>query len=248
MNIALTQIAVLANMEADHAQRKFVKHINGVSSFSSTGGDLAADTLTFTSYLGSLEYQYIIEHSEDEDLQGRSYFAMAYVLDEQLKQYDDALLGYQNAIQLAKDPVIQAQSYYRSGLIYQESLDEQNKAVDMYEALVKNYSGSSDSTINAMVADAGLRKSELYAKLGRLDDALVDALATLKRTYETPNATIPQKVSAQYNLGFLHFDKAQSLFSIDVGTDLQPYIDASRQSANAYFAVGKAAPINRTGP
>ena len=61
MNIALTQIAVLANMEADHAQRKFVKHINGVSSFSSTGGDLAADTLTFTSYLGSLEYQYIIE-------------------------------------------------------------------------------------------------------------------------------------------------------------------------------------------
>ena len=61
MNIALTQIAVLANMEADHAQRKFVKHINGVSSFSSTGGDLAADKLTFTSYLGSLEYQYIID-------------------------------------------------------------------------------------------------------------------------------------------------------------------------------------------
>ena len=61
MNIALTQIAVLSNMEADHAQRKFIKHINGVSSFSSTGGDLAADTLTFTSYLGSLEYQYIIE-------------------------------------------------------------------------------------------------------------------------------------------------------------------------------------------
>ena len=61
MNIALTQIAVLGNMEADHAQRKFIKHINGVKSFSSTGGDQAADKLTFTSYLGPLEYQYIID-------------------------------------------------------------------------------------------------------------------------------------------------------------------------------------------
>ena len=51
MNIALTQIAVLSNMEADHAQRKFIKHINGVSSFSSTAGDQAVDKLTFTSYL-----------------------------------------------------------------------------------------------------------------------------------------------------------------------------------------------------
>ena len=34
MNIALTNIAVLSNMEADHAQRKFMKHINGVTSFS----------------------------------------------------------------------------------------------------------------------------------------------------------------------------------------------------------------------
>jgi len=53
-------------MEADYAQRKFIKHINGVSSFSSTGGDQAADKLTFTSYLedednNKLEYQYIID-------------------------------------------------------------------------------------------------------------------------------------------------------------------------------------------
>ena len=61
MNIALTQIAVLANMEADHAQRKFVKHINGVKSFSSSAEDLAVDKLTFTSYLGNVEYQYIID-------------------------------------------------------------------------------------------------------------------------------------------------------------------------------------------
>ena len=61
MNIALTNIAILSNMEADHAQRKFMKHINGITSFSSVAGDQAADKLTFTSYLGGLEYQYVID-------------------------------------------------------------------------------------------------------------------------------------------------------------------------------------------
>ena len=60
MNIAFTNMAVFANMEADYAQRKFIKHINGANSFSSTAGDQAVDKLTFTSYLGGLEYQYII--------------------------------------------------------------------------------------------------------------------------------------------------------------------------------------------
>ena len=208
---------------------------------------LAELNTTIGDYSASVqEYQYIIEHTDDEDLKGRSYFAMAYVLDEQLKQYNDALLGYQNAIQLADDPVVQAQSYYRSGLIYQEKLNELDKAADKYEALVKGYSASTNSNINAMVADAGLRKSDLYAKLGRLDHAIADAVATWKRTNENPNSTVPQKVSAQYNLGFLYFDKAQSLFDNTPGTDLQPYIDASRQSANAYFAVSKAAqPIEK---
>ena len=64
MNIALTNIAVLSNMEADHAQRKFMKHINGITSFSSVAGDQAADKLTFTSYLGGLEYQYVIDDDE----------------------------------------------------------------------------------------------------------------------------------------------------------------------------------------
>tara|TARA_Y100000758_G_scaffold263636_1_gene202621 strand:+ start:57 stop:626 length:570 start_codon:yes stop_codon:yes gene_type:complete len=61
MNIALTNIAILSNMEADHAQRKFMKHINGVTSFSSDAEDQAADKLTFTSYLGDLVYQYVID-------------------------------------------------------------------------------------------------------------------------------------------------------------------------------------------
>jgi len=61
MNIALTQIAVLANMEADYAQRNFIKHINGVEEFSDTADDLNTDILKFTSYLGNADYAYYID-------------------------------------------------------------------------------------------------------------------------------------------------------------------------------------------
>ena len=61
MNIARTQIAVLANMEADYAQRNFIKHINGVKSFSDTADDLDTDILKFTSYLGNADYAYYID-------------------------------------------------------------------------------------------------------------------------------------------------------------------------------------------
>ena len=63
MNIAFTNMAVFANMEADYAQRNFIKHINGVKSFSVTDGDLTVDKLTFTSYLEDAEYQYEIDDS-----------------------------------------------------------------------------------------------------------------------------------------------------------------------------------------
>ena len=61
MNIALTQIAVLANMEADYAQRNFIKHINGVEEFSDTADSLDTDILKFTSYLGNADYTYYID-------------------------------------------------------------------------------------------------------------------------------------------------------------------------------------------
>ena len=61
MNVAFTNMAVLANMEADYAQRNFIKHIKGVSSFSTTANDLSADSLRFTSYFGGVEYEYYID-------------------------------------------------------------------------------------------------------------------------------------------------------------------------------------------
>ena len=39
------------------------------------------------------EYQYITENTDDANLKGNSYFAMAIALDDHLSQYDDALLA-----------------------------------------------------------------------------------------------------------------------------------------------------------
>ena len=59
MNIAFTNMAVFANMEADYAQRSFIKHINGVESFSE--GNLTVNNLRFTSYLNGAVYEYTID-------------------------------------------------------------------------------------------------------------------------------------------------------------------------------------------
>ena len=59
MNVAFTNMAVLANMEANYAQRKFIKDINGVSSFSN---GLTDSTLIFTSSFNGSEYEYVIDN------------------------------------------------------------------------------------------------------------------------------------------------------------------------------------------
>ena len=178
------------------------------------------------------EYQYIIENTDDANLRGNSYFAMAIALDDHLSQYDDALLAYQNAIQVKAGAIVSAQSYYRTGLLYQQKLNDQENALIAYETLVKDYSGEPDKNIQEMVGDASLRKSDLYQRLGRLEDAIAGAIET--RDWAQLQS---QKISAQYSLGSLYFDRAKSLYSDEAGTDLQYYIDASRESAAAYMEV-----------
>ena len=91
-----------------------------------------------------------------------------------------------------------------------------------------------------MAADGGIRRSDLYVKLGRMDDAIAQAIAARDAAQTTA-----QKVSAQYNLGYLYFDQARKLFSDKPGTDLQPYIDASRQAATAYVESANTAAADK---
>ena len=186
------------------------------------------------------EYQYVIQHTDDDDQKGRSYFSIAYAQDEHLNQYDDSLLNYQNAIQLSKDTLIRAQAYYRMGLIYQEKLNDPENALKAYETLISQFGAESNTSIQSMAADGGIRRSDLYLKLGRVDDAIAQAVAAREAAQ-----TVPQKVSAQYNLGLLYFGEARKLFSDKPGTDLQPYIDASRNAATAYVKAANIAPVDK---
>ena len=92
-----------------------------------------------------------------------------------------------------------------------------------------------------MVADAGIRRSSLYVELGRLNEAIAEAEEALERTKANPKASMSEKCAAQYNLGFLYSDQARSLFSNEAGTELKPYIDASRAAGAAFFEVNTLA-------
>ncbi|MDE0466590.1 MAG: tetratricopeptide repeat protein [Candidatus Poribacteria bacterium] len=208
---------------------------------------LAELNATLGDYAGAVqEYQYIIENTEDADMKGRSYFAMAFAQEEQLKVYQDALMSYQNAIELVEDTLVKAQSYYRMGLIYQDQLQQPSKALEVFQTLIGEHSGSENASVASMVADAGIRRSTLYVELGRLDEAIAEAVEALDRTKGSEKASVAEKAAAQYNLGFLYSDKARSLFSTEAGTDLKPYIDASRNAAGTFFeVVSIAAPVEK---
>ena len=193
------------------------------------------------------EYQYIIANNDDPDLKGRSYFAMAYAQDEHLKMYDVALQSYQNAIDLA-DNVVKAQSYYRMGLIYQEKVNELDKALEVFQNLIANHSTEQNTGVASMVADASLRRSELYVKLGRLDEAIAEAVSSVETLKASSSATVSQKAAAQYNLGYLYSDKARSLLPPEPtpGFDAKDYIDMSGQAAAAFYEVSKiSAPVEK---
>ena len=235
---AFKAVTALEGQTEDEARKSLIFQAHSrLAELNATLGDHAASVQ---------EYQYIIENTDEADMKGRSYFAMAFAQEEQLKTYQEALMSYQNAIELVEDALIKAQSHYRIGLIYQDQLKQPSKALETFQTLIGEYSGSSDSNIASMVADAGIRRSTLYVELGRLDEAIAEAVEALDRTKGNPNASVAEKSAAQYNLGFLYSDKARSLFSTEAGTDLQPYIDASRNAAGAFFEVTSiAAPVEK---
>ena len=236
---AFMQVTALEGQTEDEARKNLISQSHSrLAELHSNVGDYPAAVK---------EYQYIIANTEEDDLRGRSYFAMAYAQDEHLKVYDDALANYQNAIELADD-MVKAQSYYRMGLIYQDKLNEFDKALEVFQNLIANHSEAQNTGVASMVADANLRRSELYVKLGRLDEAIAEAVSSVDDLKANPTATVSQKVAAQYTLGFLYSDKARTLYPEELppGFDLKPYFDKSGLAAAAFFEVGKlAAPVEK---
>ena len=90
MNIALTQIAVLSNMEADYAQRNFKKHIDGAETFVA---GCTPKLLKYTDH-SSTQYQYkfvdrILQYSNDN---GTTFGTLL----ENVVGIDEDTLGYRS--------------------------------------------------------------------------------------------------------------------------------------------------------
>jgi len=90
MNIALTQIAVLSNMDADYAQRNFKKHIDGAETFVA---DCTTKILKYTDH-SSTQYQYkfvdrILQYSNDN---GSTFGTLL----ENVVGIDEDTLGYRS--------------------------------------------------------------------------------------------------------------------------------------------------------
>ncbi len=236
---AFKQVTALEGQTEDETRQNLISQAHSrLAELLSSVGDYAAAVK---------EYQYIIANTEDDDLRGRSYFAMAYAQDEHLKVYDEALKNYQNAIQLADD-LVKAQSYYRMGLIYQEKVNQPDKALEAFQTLREKYGTEPNTGVASMVADAGLRRSELLVKLGRLEEAIAEEVVSVEALKSNPTATVSQKVAAQYQLGFLYSDKARTQYPEELppGFDLKPYIETSSSAAAAFFEVSKlASPVEK---
>jgi len=183
------------------------------------------------------EYQYIVNHSDEKKTQSRAYFAMALAQDDQLQDYENAVLNYQNAANLAEDVLTKAQSRYREGLIYydEKKMEDQEKALLAFDTLINEFGGEQDDNTQAMISDARARRADLYDKLGRLDDALAGAESARTEAMASPKATLTQKIQAQYQVGLLTFKKARSFYNEDEGAYNKEYKETSRKAVDAYI-------------
>ena len=97
MNIALTQIAVLSNMEAAYAQRNFKKHIDGAQTFVA---DCTTKILKYTDH-SSTQYQYkFVDRTVENPISTLQYSndngATFGILLENVVGIDEDTLGYRS--------------------------------------------------------------------------------------------------------------------------------------------------------
>jgi len=180
------------------------------------------------------EYQYIIQNTNDKATLERTYFAMGYAYDDKLKNYTQAVNAYQKAAEFNMDNLIQAQVYYRLGLLYESKIKDQNAALQNLNELISRFSEETDANIQAMVADARVRRSNIFINQGRLEDAIADAEKAKDDVMASLNSTLSQKILAWYQLGYLYLQKAQGLFKEGVGGYDEQYKLATRKAAETY--------------
>ena len=175
----------------------------------------------------SAEYQRLAEASSTPLIRLQSLMALADILENNLNDRARALTNYQAASSVEIESDFIAQALYSSGLILADMSAEAKgggdnegakafaeQAILTFEQLANDFEQSENSQVKLMVADAGVRASDLYTLAGRdLAGAINEAMAARDRAVEAGD--VAQKVQAQYQVANLRNRYANQLRSSD---------------------------------
>jgi tetratricopeptide (TPR) repeat protein len=188
------------------------------------------------------EYQYISQHAKTDKIKAQALISMANIYETNIGDYQAAIDAYRQVAQMNIDPLFTSSAYYRMGLIYANNLKDMQNASMMFDALIKGFADSQDSSIQAMVSDASVRLSDIYFKQGDLEKAITEAERIADMVLNSPKSSMLQKVQSQYQVGYLYSQLARRFYEEEGGNTpgteaYNNYTDAARKSAQAYAKV-----------
>lgn len=194
--------------------------------------------------VAAAEYQFLAEHSTDSNMQLRSYLSLADIYENQVGDRGQAIANYSMAANVGGDSDYAAQALYRAGVLLTEAAaageaGAVDEAIAMFESLQTRFADSADGQVQLMVADSGVRASDLYVQTGNIDTALAKALQARDRSVTTGD--VVQMVQAQYQVANLRSRQARALYDNAEGSANTAYKQASRESVQDYLQVAEYA-------
>ncbi|GIX05758.1 MAG: hypothetical protein KatS3mg115_0161 [Candidatus Poribacteria bacterium] len=187
------------------------------------------------------QYLALAEKGSTNDLQTRSYFSAAQLYRDQLGDLEKAAEAFVAAADISENVVLAANGLYQAGLLYSDLYDSTQdqamaqKAIEVFERLQQEYQDLQDQTVQLMVADAGVRASDLYVRMGSLDAAIQRAAQARDRAMQTGD--LVQKVQAQYQYANLLAQQARTLFDPAENAPNTEYRQASRVAIQEFLRV-----------
>ncbi|MDA1191365.1 MAG: tetratricopeptide repeat protein, partial [Candidatus Poribacteria bacterium] len=187
-------------------------------------------------------YETVAAKSANPDIKSRALLQVADIYENQLGDMDKAVENYLSASEIAEGAYA-AQALYRSGILLAQQYEGSNpknadyatRAIAAFEALQDGHADSENSNVQLMVADGGVRASDLYVKTGNVTAALERAITARDRALQTND--VVQRVQAQYQVANLKAQRARAAFDSREGATNTAYRNQSRDAVQEYLKV-----------
>ena len=194
------------------------------------------------------EFQRLADTTANPMTKLQSFLTLADIHENSLQDIPGALAHYQAAAMVQVESDLVAQALYKAGVILynmanQAKTDGDNdaakayavQAIETFETLGEKFEGSSNTQVNLMVADAGVRASDQYTLAGKdLREAVNKAEGA--RDLAVQAGDVAQMIQTQYQIANLRNRYAQQirdtgdpnkldLVRLDNGDSIRGYID-----------------------